>query len=120
MRAREFINEGGVKKMHRSHKAAMSNTVTYPDQNMSTGSAYKNYRFGLALAGAPDFPMASEPWVGGDPLLSPYTEAEMEIINFAANEVGSKGKRKWTNSRSEELADTNKLSPTPDRKKLAK
>ena len=56
MRAKEFVIEAGMKKINRDQKASMKNASTLPGLNQSTGSAYMNYRMGLALAGAPDYP----------------------------------------------------------------
>jgi hypothetical protein len=92
------------------HTGPIRNATTYPDQNMSTGSAYMNYRFGVALAGAPDFPADAEPWVGGDPLLVPFTDEEMRMMDVAAKLVGDKSKRTHSSSKSRELDDTNKTS----------
>ena len=111
MRAQEFVIEGGMKKISNNHKSAMKNVTTFPDQNMSTGSAYKGWRFGLAMAGAPDYPTKADNYIGGDPLVSPYTEAEMEIINYAAQQVGDGSKQTWSNSRSKEMDNVNKVSP---------
>jgi hypothetical protein len=113
MRASEFITEGGMKKIDPTHKAAIRNATTFPNQNMNAGSLYLNYRMGIALAGAPDFPtkMEADNWIGGDPLLAPYTEAEQEMINAASSAIGDGSKQTWSNNRSQELADTHKTSP---------
>jgi len=99
------------------HSAPIKNATTYPGQNMSTGSAYMSYRFGVALAGAPDFPADAEPWVGGDPLLAPYSKEEMKMMDVAAKMVGDNSKRTHSSSRSEETKDTYKTSPTAKIKK---
>jgi len=117
MRAYEFITEGSTQQMSDDQKAAMQNVSTFPSLNMSTGSAYMNYRFGLAMAGAPDYPTKADNFIAGDPLLSTYTEAEMEIINMAAQQVGAGKPQKWSNSRSQEMANVNKTSPTAKPKK---
>ena len=117
MRAHEFITEGGMQKMSDDQKAAMQNVSTFPSLNMSTGSAYMNYRFGLAMAGAPDYPTKADNFIAGDPLLSTYTEAEMEIINMAAQQVGAGTPQKWSNSRSQEMANVQKTSPIAKPKK---
>ena len=111
MRADEFITEGGVKPIHKMHKASMKNVTTLPNQNMNHGSARLHYRFGLAMAGAPDYPTKAENWIGGDPLVSPYTEVEMDIINHAAKQVGDGKVRVWSNDRSQEMPGVNTLSP---------
>lgn len=117
MRAHEFITESRMQKMSDDQKAAMQNVSTFPSLNMSTGSAYMNYRFGLAMAGAPDYPTKADNFIAGDPLLSTYTEAEMEIINMAAQQVGAGKPQKWSNSRSQEMNNVHKTSPIAKPKK---
>jgi hypothetical protein len=103
---------GGTQKMHGHHKAAIKNATTFPSMNQSTGSAYMGYRMGIALAGAPDYPtkIEADNWIGGDPLLAPYTEEENEMINAAAKQVGGGKRQTWSNNRSLETADVNKTS----------
>jgi hypothetical protein len=61
-----------MQDIHPTAKAAVKNATTYASMNSSTGSAYLNYRMGIALAGAPTYPtkMEADNWIGGDPLLS--------------------------------------------------
>ena len=112
MRAKEFIIEAGMRKIAKDQKAAMQNASTLPALNQSTGSAYMNWRFGLALAGAPNYPtkMEADNWIGGDPLLSTYTEEEWAMIKAAAKQVGAGTIENWSGKRSEEVADVNKTS----------
>jgi hypothetical protein len=112
MRANEFIAETDG-EFDPVYQAAIKNAVKFPDQNPSTGSAYLNYRFGIALAGAPDYPTKAAGSISGDPLLSTYTDEELMIINSAAKMVGSKGMKRLSNNRSTELSNTNKTSPVP-------
>jgi hypothetical protein len=104
--------KGGTQPIHSHHKAAIKNATTFPSMNQSTGSAYLGYRMGVALAGAPDYPTKQEAdnWIGGDPLLSPYTDEENEMINQAAKQVGGGKRQTWSNNRSLETADVNKIS----------
>ena len=113
----EILHESGMHPIDTDKKGAMQNATTFPDQNMSTGSAYKNWRFGIALAGAPEYPTKADNWIGGDPLLAPYTEAEMEIINYASQQVGDGSKQTWSNDRSKEMDNVQKVSPTAKPKK---
>jgi hypothetical protein len=110
----EAKGKGGMKKIEKDMKASMKNATTLPGLNMSTGSAYLNYRMGLALAGAPDFPtkMAADNWIGGDPLISSYTQEEYEMVKAAALQVGAGTIENWTGDRSKEIADVNKTSIT--------
>ena len=119
MRAKEFIIEAGMKKINRDQKASMKNASTLPGLNQSTGSAYMNYRMGLALAGAPDYPtkMEADNWIGGDPLLSTYTDVEFDMIKKAAKQVGAGTIENWSGKRSQEVADVNKISPVASKKR---
>jgi hypothetical protein len=120
MRAHQFVKEGsagkvgkgGTKPIDQEKKAAMRNATTVPGLNMSTGSMYKNYRMGIALAGAPTYPtkMAADSWIGGDPLISSYTQEEYDMVKAAALQVGAGKLENWTGKRSEEIADVNKTS----------
>jgi hypothetical protein len=119
MRAHQFIKESGTQAIHGHHKAAIKNATTFPSMNQSTGSAYMGYRMGIALAGAPDYPtkIEADNWIGGDPLLAPYTEEENDMINAAAKQVGGGKRQTWSNNRSLETADTNKTSAVAKPKK---
>lgn len=112
---------GGTKTIDKEKRAAMKNALTIPDLNMSTGKggAYMNYRMAIALAGAPNFPtkMEADNWIGGDPLLSSYTEEEFEMVKAAAKQVGAGTIQNWSGKRSQEVADVNKTSPVAKTKK---
>jgi hypothetical protein len=126
MRLRELISEADAhevqdesnrldsdNRMKPEASRPVRNAVKFPDQNMSSGSAYLNYRFGVALAGAPDYPMPADNAIAGDPLLAAYTDDELKMINAAAKMVGSKGMKRLSNNRSMELPNTNVTSPVP-------
>ena len=130
MKINEIVNEGtttaqgthakgDTQKIGIEAKAALQNAQTHPNLNQSTGSAYLNYRMGIALAGAPDYPtkMAADTWIGGDPLISTYTEVEQDIVNAAAAQVGAGRAEKWSNKRSEEVPGINKTSIVAKKKK---
>ena len=129
MKVHEIINEntsgagfktkGKMKPIDPTQKAAMKNASTMPGLNMAHGSAYTGWRFGLALAGAPTFPteMEADTWLGGDPLISTYTEQEFEMVKAAAKQVGAGTIENWSGKRSEEVADVNKVSPVAKPKK---
>lgn len=112
-----IVEDGGTDPINADHKGAIRNLTTFPDQNIYGGSAYKHYRFGLAMAGAPDFPTRADNYIAGDPLLAPYTEAEMEIINYASQQVGDGSKQTWSNGRSQEMDNVLKVSPVAPKKK---
>ena len=110
----EAKGKGGMKPIDKEKKAAMKNATTLPGLNMATGSMYMNYRMGIALAGAPDFPtkMEADNWIGGDPLISSYTQEEFEMVKAAAAQVGAGTIQNWSGDRSKEVADVNKTSTT--------
>ena len=120
MRAKEFVTET-VKPIDDVYKSSIKSATTFPAMNQAHGSAYLGYRFGLALAGAPNFPtkMDAENWIGGDPLLAPYSDEENAIIDAAAAQVGGGVRKTHSNNRSLETADVNKTSivVTPKRNK---
>ena len=113
------VNDDGIETetTPQRHSAPIKNATTYPGQNMSTGSAYMAYRFGIALAGAPDFPASAEPWIGGDPLLAPYSKEETKMLDAAARMVGDNTKRTHSDGRSRELPEVNKTSTVANIKK---
>lgn len=120
MRACEFVVEnGGLKDIEPTAKAAIKNAITHSTMNPSTGSAYLNYRMGIALAGAPTYPtkMEADNWIGGDPLMSSYTDEEYEMIMAASDVVGAGHGKNWSGKRSEEIPGTNKTSPVAAVKK---
>jgi len=99
--------------------ASMKGAISMPNlsMNKSNGSSYMQYRFGIAMAGAPDYPTKAAGAFSGDPLLSTYTDAELEIINSAAKMVGAGPVKRLTTNRSEELSNVNKTSSVAKIKK---
>lgn len=114
-----FKTKGEMMPMDKTQKAAMKDASTIPGLNQSHGSAYTGWRFGLALAGAPDYPTkaAADSWLGGDPLLEPYTDVEFNMIKQAAKQVGAGTIQNWSGKRSQEVADVNKTSTVAKPKK---
>lgn len=117
MKIRELISEGGNKPLSTAAKAGLKGAVTTPDANNNAGDSYKNYRFGLALAGAPDYPTKATNDIGGDPLLTTYTDEEWKMIQYAGKQVGVGPLKRISSNRSEELKDTFKDSPVAKIKK---
>ena len=72
MRATEFISEAkygsaadvpaSSSKMPKSHNSAIKGAISMPDisQNKQGGSPYTQWRFSIAMAGAPDYPTEPE------------------------------------------------------------
>ena len=123
MRAKEFISEAkygaavdvpaNSKKLPKSHHSAIKGAVSMPDisQNKQNGSPYMQWRFGIAMAGAPDFPTPPAGALAGDPLLATYTDTDLAIINAAAKSVGAGEVKKLTDNRSVEAEYIQKQSP---------
>jgi hypothetical protein len=118
MKIKDIITEADkhadFNKLPGNHGAedAIKGAISIPgiSMNKSNGSSYAAYRFGLALAGAPEFPTLAAGAIAGDPLLSTYTDAEIDIINFAAKQIGVGQIKKLSSNRSTEMSDTNKQS----------
>lgn len=123
MRASEFISEarfGSAKdvpadssKLPRSHKSAIKGAISMPDisQNKQGGSPYTQWRFSVAMAGAPDYPTEPAGAFAGDPLLSTYSDVDLEKVNAAAKMVGAGKVNQITDNRSREADFVNKTSP---------
>jgi hypothetical protein len=117
MKISEIITEGGNKPLSKVAKSSIKGAVTTPDANNNAGDSYKNYRFGLALAGAPDYPTKATNDIGGDPLLTTYTDEEWQMIQYAGKQSGVGPLKRISSNRSEELSDTYKTSPISKPKK---
>jgi hypothetical protein len=123
MRAKEFISEAKYgsaadvpadsKKLKKSQYSAIKGAISMPDISMNKqgGSPYTQWRFGIAMAGAPDFPTDPAGAFAGDPLLATYSDADLEIINAAARFVGAGEVKKLTDNRSTEPEHVQKTSP---------
>jgi hypothetical protein len=85
--------------------------------NKSNGSFYQQYRFGLALAGAPEIPTPAAGALSGDPVMTTYTQAEQDMIDFAFKQLGldphggdPASQRNLTDDDSKESPDVNRRS----------
>ena len=122
MRASEFIVEtkygaakdvpANAKKLPKSQQSALKGAISMPDisQTKQGGSPYAQWRFGIAMAGAPDYPTEPAGAFAGDPLLATYTDEELKIINSAAKMIGAGEVKQLTNNRSHEADWVNKQS----------
>jgi hypothetical protein len=115
MRINELLVEGG-KKLRSSHEEAISGLQTFPALNMNTGDAYKAYRFGVALAGAPEVPTDETSPFAGDYTMKSYTDEEQEMVDYAAKQMGVTGITKAKKG-SNEPKGTNTTSPVAKIKK---
>lgn len=110
MKITEIISESASAPIRNSHKVGMQNALTSPDLNMSTGSQYLNYRFGIALAGSPDESTPRDNYIAGDPFYAPYADEELETLYHAADQIGIKFDKNWVSNKTE-LDTVNKTSP---------
>lgn len=119
MRAKEFLREGFQKSL-----GSLSDAVirTIPGMHvipeLQNQDAYKQYRFGLALAasGAGSPRAADEtPW-GENMAVGTYTIGDEEILKAALQAYGTTSKMITTKG-SHEPRDTNTISPVAAKKK---
>lgn len=107
MKIHEIIAEG---KLRKGARASTPDMQTWPALN-NNNSPYAAYRFGMALAGSPDYPMDREGPIGGDFTTIGYTEADREILDGAAKMMGVKSYQQ-TAKGSTETDTIQKNSPT--------
>jgi hypothetical protein len=109
MRAKEFIRESlGPQNMAKDQVGSIPNAHYFPDLDNSSG--YMAYRWGVALAGMPDYPMPQDGTTGQKLVTIGYTEADDLIIDSTSKLFGAR-KIRLTPRGSTELKDTNKTSP---------
>jgi hypothetical protein len=123
MRAREFVAEAkfgsaqdvpaSAAKLPASQQSALKGAISMPDisHNKQGGSPMTQWRFGIALAGAPDYPTPPAGAFAGDPIVTTYSDVELEMVNAAARNVGAGRVNKLTDNRSTEHDEVNKTSP---------
>ena len=81
---------------------------------------YQQYRFGIALAGAPEHPTPASSAFSGDPFALIYADVENDMIDYALRQVGLKpeggddppAKREVTDNESRESPSVNRSSVT--------
>ena len=121
MRAKEFINES--QRIALSQEVSRAIPGTYAISGLPNSDFYKQYRFGVAMAGArghierekdgvPPYKFDKEtPW-GENLIVSSYLDPNIEKdIDFAMKEVGVTGKKRISTPNSEESLDVDKTSP---------
>lgn len=113
MRAWEFINESS--KIRKGAKYALPG-LTINKGLDNNNNPYLAYRFGVALASAPNGDMEAENELGSNFTMIDYTDAGAEIRKHAEKVMGQKSSKKTSND-SHELESVNKVSPTAKRPK---
>lgn len=109
MRAKEFVNEETT-EWPSDGKAALPNGLKWPA--LDNSSPYPAYRFGVALAGAPNYDMNKKGPVGQNMMTIGYTDADNEILQAAGKMMGVSGEPLTTEDSTEE-DHTNTKSPVP-------
>jgi hypothetical protein len=120
MRAKEFISE---QRIALSAEVARALPGTYTISGLPNSDFYKQYRFGVAMAGArghierendgiePYNFEKETPW-GENMIVSSYMDDRIEQdIDLAMKEVGVTGKRMISSENSEEGEHVDKTSP---------
>lgn len=120
MRAKEFITE---QRVALSVDVARALPGTYIIPGLPNNDFYKQYRFGVAIAGArgqmeraddsiPPYNFEKEtPW-GENMIVSSYMDDYIaNDIDYAMKEVGVSGKQLISTMKSEEAVDVDKSSP---------
>lgn len=123
MRAREFITEEKLDKIHDGLDLAFDSLpYTYIIPDLKNQDFYELYRFGVAVAdvrgnqGNDDlnkFKPAFRPesgW-GEHQIVSSFDKNVGEVIDQALSKINKKGKKLVSTPDSDELADTTKISP---------
>jgi hypothetical protein len=109
---RSLIREG---KLRQSSKDAASGLDVWPALN-NNNNPYDAYRFGIALAGAPDFKTDKKGPNGGDFMTMSYTSGDEEILNSAAKQMGV-SRSSLASKKSKETDDVHKVSPVANKKR---
>lgn len=113
MRASEFINESS--KIRKGAKHAIPG-LTINKGLDNNNNPYLAYRFGVALASAPQGDMEAENELGSNFTMIDYTDAGADIRKHAEKVMGQPSMKK-TSIGSTELDSVNKTSPVAKRPK---
>jgi len=111
MRAKEFIFEQPKLKKYQSD--AIPNGNSFPGTN---NDYYAQYRLGIAMATAPGPTIDKDGIFGQNFATVAYTDADQEIIDAAAKNMGLK-KKSFAKGPSKEHNNTQVVSPVPKPKK---
>lgn len=118
MKISEIIIEAA--RLHKDHQAAIPNGEQYPSLY---NNPYEQYRFGIALAGAPrpDFSMEKD-GPGKDFMSVAYSKADEEIIKSAKKTMGQKGMKAARGGSNEapEVHVRSPINPQPPVKRKSK
>jgi hypothetical protein len=107
MKIRDIITEKADKKLGKNVRQSHPHAKQYQDIDQYYGM----YRFGIAMAGAPDKSINKAGPAKDVPTVWLYSKGDEDIVSAAERNQGIKGKNIVTKGHSEELKDINKISP---------
>lgn len=107
MKAYEIITERSEKKLSKNARYSAPHAKQYK----GIDQYYGMYRFGLAMAAAPDGDTPKEGPAKDVPSVWMYSKGEEDIVRKAAKNQGIDGKTIVSAGPSEEVPSTNKISP---------
>lgn len=116
MKVNEIVTEGKTPTPDKNVEAALPNAKDWEDLNQNN-NGYLQYRFGIAMAGAPDPQYMSKTATHQNLVTIGYTAADDEILDAAARALGVKAARRLTSKKSEEPPEINQTSVVAARKK---
>lgn len=96
-------------KLSTSAKQASKNLAAWPSLN-NNNNPYNAYRFGVAMAGAPQQKTDKSGPIGGDFITVAYSNGDDEILKSAAKQMGINHKQ-LASKKSKETDDVHKVSP---------
>jgi hypothetical protein len=99
---------GGRQRLEPSAISALPGARRWDD--LDNSSPYHAFRFGIALAGAPDIHMPLDGAIGQKMMTIAYTDADRKILDAAGKSLGFSGSRLSADI-SHELPDTYTQSP---------
>lgn len=116
MRAHEFIKESSS-KLRKSVRAEIPRMRKH--NGLDNSGPYDPWRFSIALAGMPDYPMPHDGPVGQKLVTVSYSKADQEIIDATEKLMGASGED-ITTPGSQESDTVNKKSPVANWMKPSK
>ena len=108
MKIKEIIVNENLGHPRKGFGLASTGPSYYPD--IGSNDPYGSYRFGIALAGSPDFKSDTMGPTGNRMVTTSYTDAD-EQKNVAAAKMMGVNKKRIGSIKSQELPAVNKKSP---------
>lgn len=107
-----ILREG---KLRKDSTSAVPGINSWPSLN-NNNNPYNAYRFGIAMAGAPESKTDKNGPIGGDFITMTYTDGDDLIINSAAKQMGISSSA-LASKKSKEESDVHKVSPVAAKKR---